>query len=71
MGDDGQARQIKQMVAFILQEAEEKCKEIKIKVRVKGLRSYLDKKEVPDFFPATLNQSSLTLLASPFPSNTD
>tara|TARA_A100001035_G_C27433845_1_gene342779 strand:- start:140 stop:256 length:117 start_codon:yes stop_codon:yes gene_type:complete len=33
MGDNGQERQIKQMVAFILQEAEEKCKEIKIKVR--------------------------------------
>ena len=32
MGDNGQERQIKQMVAFILQEAEEKCKEIKIKV---------------------------------------
>lgn len=28
---DGQARQIKQMVAFIVQEADEKCKEIKIK----------------------------------------
>ncbi len=33
MGEEGQSRQIKQMVAFILQEAEEKCKEIKIKVR--------------------------------------
>jgi hypothetical protein len=32
MGEEGQSRQIKQMVAFILQEAEEKCKEIKIKV---------------------------------------
>ncbi len=32
MGEEGSSRQIKQMVAFILQEAEEKCKEIKIKV---------------------------------------
>ena len=42
MGEEGSSRQIKQMVAFILQEAEEKCKEIKIKVR----RPSLSKKGV-------------------------
>ena len=63
MGDKGQERQIKQMVAFILQEAEEKCKEIKIKVRIKHRYIRLIYKDIifcPDFRLVTFDLNEIS-----------